>query len=192
MARPDRLDEKDRQIVSLLVKDPGASQSYIAAQVNLSQPSVGARIQRLKDNGAIAFYVGMDLNRVGLHLAKVEIAAKNTGNVLKRIQGCPWFLNALIVSGSHNICVLLVGEDISSMEALIENHVRQDPEVTEALFEVVASTSNDIVLPIDLMLNKNESPPCGHPCNCANCMSYEMDRCTGCPASEFYRGTFWS
>ena len=192
MVRQDRLDEKDRHIISLLVKNPEASQSYIATQVNLSQPSVGARIQRLKENGAVAFLVGMNYKRIGLHLAKVDITARNAGKVLKRMQGCPWFLNALIVSGTHNLCLLLVGEDISSLEALVENHVRHDPEVERAIFRVVTSTSNDMVIPVELALKKNDIPPCGTPCNCANCDSYEMDRCTGCPASEFYKGDFWS
>ncbi len=192
MARQDRLDEKDRHIISLLVKNPEASQSYIATQVNLSQPSVGARIQRLKENGAVAFLVGMNYKRIGLHLAKVDITARNAGKVLKRMQGCPWFLNALIVSGKHNLCLLLVGEDISSLEALVENHVRHDSEVEEAIFRVVTSTSNDMVIPVELALKKNEIPPCGTPCNCTNCSSYEMDRCTGCPASEFYKGEFWN
>ncbi|MFQ5819643.1 MAG: AsnC family transcriptional regulator, partial [Candidatus Heimdallarchaeota archaeon] len=74
MTRQQRiLDEKDRQIISLLAKNPEASQSFIAQQVNLSQPSVGARIQRLKQEGAIAYLVGMNFKHIGLHLAKVEV-----------------------------------------------------------------------------------------------------------------------
>lgn len=191
MARQDRLDEKDRQIISLLVKNPEASQSYIASQVNLSQPSVGARIHRLKENGAVAWLIGMNYKKIGLHLAKVDVATKNAGNVLKHLQGCPWFLNAFIVSGEHNVCMLLVGEDISSLEAVVENHVRQDPGVSNAVFRVISSTSNDMVIPVELALNKTDSP-CGEPCKCGECASYEMGRCTGCPASDFYKGTFWS
>ena len=110
MTKNQQFDEKDRRIISLLVKDPEASQSHIAAQVNLSQPSVGSRIHRLKENGAIAYRVGMDVKKIGLHLAKVDMTARNVDKVLKRFYGCPFFMNGLMVSGAHNLCMFL-GKD---------------------------------------------------------------------------------
>jgi DNA-binding Lrp family transcriptional regulator len=190
--RLQRLDEKDKQIISVLVKNPEASQSYIATKVNLSQPAVGARLQRLKESGNIAHFVGMDIKKVGFHLAKVEIAANNIENVLGRLKSCPHFLNGLVVSGKQNLCMLLIGEDISTLEALVEHHVRTDPEVHDAVFNVVTNTSSNFIIPITLSFEKGDIPPCGRECQCGTCSSYESGRCTGCPASEFYRGTFWS
>jgi len=187
-----RLDEKDKQIVSVLVNNPEASQSYIATKVNLSQPAVGARLQRLKESGNIAHFVGMDIKKIGFHLAKIEISTKNVENVLKRLNSCPHFLNGLMVSGKQNLCILLIGEDISTLEALVENHVRKDPDVNEATFNVVMNTSSNFIIPIMLSFEKGNTPPCGRECNCNNCSSYEMGRCTGCPASEYYTGSFWS
>ncbi len=192
MPRQQRiLDEKDRQIISLLAKNPEASQSLIAQQVNLSQPSVGARIQRLKKEGAIAFLVGMNFKRIGLHLAKVEVVTRNIEQVLSPIKNCPYFLNGLIVSGQNNLCLLFIGEDIASLEAFVDKHVRRNPEVNNAQFDIVASSSNDFIVPVELSFQKEDQPPCEEACNCPQCASYEMERCKGCPASKYYRGTFW-
>ncbi len=192
MPRQQRiLDEKDRQIISFLTKNPEASQSFIAQQVNLSQPSVGARIQRLKKEGAIAFLVGMNFKHIGLHLAKVEVATRNLEQVLNPIKGCPYFLNGLIVSGQSNLCLLFIGEDISTLEAFVDKHVRRNPEVSNVQFEIVASSSNDFIVPVELSFNKEDLPPCGVDCKCPECASYKMERCKGCPVSEHYRGTFW-
>ena len=190
MAKQHNLDDKDRQIISILVENPEASQSYIATKVNLSQPSVGSRIHRLKENGAIAFRVGMDFKKIGLHIGKADIAAKNVETVIKKLQECPYFLNAFIISGTHNLSLFLAGEDISTLEALVEHHVRRDPEVRDVTFDVVVSSSRDLVIPVQLSLDKEQGAPCGE-CKCGECASYEMGRCLGCPLTEYYKGTFW-
>jgi biotin synthase len=64
MERAD-LDDKDRKIISIFERDPEISQAEIAQQVGLSQPTVGARLQKLKQTGAIASSVGMDLKKIG-------------------------------------------------------------------------------------------------------------------------------
>ena len=151
-----------------------------------------AEIQRLKESGNVAHFVGMDIKKVGFHLAKVEIAANNIETVVNRLSRCPHFLNGFMVSGKKNLCILLIGEDISTLEALVEHHVRTDPEVSDAIFNVVTNTSSNFIIPITLSFEKGDIPPCGRECKCETCSSYESGRCTGCPASEFYRGTFWS
>jgi len=191
MPRQRLLDEKDRQIISLLAKNPEASQSFIAQQVNLSQPSVGARIQRLKKEGAIAFLVGMNFKHIGLHLAKVEVVTRNIEQVLNRFKDCPYFLNGLTVSGSHNLCLLLIGEDLATLTALVDKHVRNIPEVNNVRFEVATNPINDFIVPVKLSFQKEETPPCATECNCPECVYYEMERCNGCPITKYYRGTFW-
>jgi len=69
-----RLDEKDRQIITLFQKNPEISQSEIAEIIGLSQPSVGMRIKKLKDRGILSHIVGMNFKKVNLFLAKVEIS----------------------------------------------------------------------------------------------------------------------
>lgn len=52
------------------------SDKEIARLIGISQPSVGARIKKLKERGLISYVVGTNLKKVGLYLSKVEITAK--------------------------------------------------------------------------------------------------------------------
>src|SRR5660397_25749 len=107
------LDKRDREILSLYEKHPEMSQSEMAEKLKISQPSVSARIHKLKQKGALSHIVGMNLKKVSLYMAKVDVIANNTSSVLDIFKDCPYFLNGLIVSGRNNLCLFFVGEDLS-------------------------------------------------------------------------------
>lgn len=99
------IDKRDREILSLLEKSPEMSQNDMAEILKISQPSVSARIHKLKQKGALVHIVGMNLKKVKLHMAKVDVTANNTSSLLDIFKDCPYFLNGLIVSGKHNLCL---------------------------------------------------------------------------------------
>lgn len=183
------LDEKDRKILSLFEKDPDISQVEIAEQVGLSQPTVGARISKLKQSGVISTAAGMDLVKVGLKLAKVDVTTKNSIDVLNRFKACPCFLNGFIVSGKENLCLFFIAEDISTIEAIIDKHIRSHPSVMDVDLGIIITTVNDLILPVKLGVEKGEKTPCGF--DCKECDYYTSNRCLGCCASKAYKGTFW-
>ncbi len=183
------LDEKDRIIVSLFEKNPDISQAEIAEQVGLSQPTVGARIGKLRQSGVISMAAGMSLMKVGLKLAKVDITAKNSVELLNRFKPCPYFMNGLVVSGKENLCVFFIAEDASTLDAIVDKHIRSDPSVVEADLSIVMGSVNEMVQPVRLSVEKGERTPCG--LICAECGYYTSGRCLGCCASKAYRGTFW-
>ena len=55
-----KLDDKDRAIISMYAKNPDVSQEEIGEVVDLSQPSVAARVRKLKEGGAIETPIGDD------------------------------------------------------------------------------------------------------------------------------------
>ena len=183
------LDEKDRRILMLLSENPEMSQSEIAEKVGLSQPSVGARIKRLKESGAISSFIGMNLKKTGLYLAKVDITTKNTNEIVQKFVCCPFFLNGFIVTGRDNLSLFFVSEDISTLEALVDKHIRGDPNVIDADFGIVITPLRDFVMPVKTKIEKAEETPCNS--DCATCTYYESERCLGCPLTAYYRGTFW-
>ncbi|HDL15715.1 MAG TPA: Lrp/AsnC family transcriptional regulator [Euryarchaeota archaeon] len=185
------LDEKDRMIISLLKDRPDISQSEIAGKVGISQPSVGVRLRKLKSKGAVSFLIGMNFKKVDLYLAKVDLTAKNTAKVLDSFKGCPYFLNGLIVSGKNNLCLFLVGEDISTLEAIVDRHLRSNPCAADVEMNVIIASSDDLVFPVRMTFNTHYNPPCGSEGKCDSCSYYESERCLGCPITGHYRGTFW-
>ncbi len=184
-------DKRDRQILSLLEKYPEMSQNDIAEKLGISQPSVSARMHKLKQKGALAHVVGMNLKKVDLYMAKVDVIANNTSLVLDIFKDCPYFLNGLIVSGKHNLCLFFVGEDIATLEAIVDGHLRSNPLVRSAEVSIVITPMKDLIMPIKMNFDFSSVPPCGHGCNCKDCPHHISSRCLGCPVTSSYNGKIW-
>ncbi|HLB70153.1 MAG: Lrp/AsnC family transcriptional regulator [Candidatus Methanoperedens sp.] len=185
------LDKRDREILSLMEKDPEMSQNDIAEKLKISQPSVSARIHKLKQKGALAHVVGMNLKKVHLYMAKVDVIANNTSSVLDIFKDCPYFLNGLIVSGKHNLCLFFVGEDIATLEAIVDGHLRNNPAVQGAEVSIVITPMKDLILPLRMNFDFSNDPPCGIGCNCKECAHHASNRCLGCPVTNSYSGKIW-
>jgi DNA-binding Lrp family transcriptional regulator len=188
MERAD-FDDKDRKIISIFEGNPDISQSEIAHQVGLSQPTVGARIQKLRQSGAIAASVGMDLKKVGLNLAKVDLITNNSIDIINQFKHCPYFLNGLIVSGRENLSLFFIAEDIATIEAIVDRHLRSNHSVSGVNLGIVVSPVNEMIMPVKMALEKKEVGHCGF--DCAACPYYQNNRCLGCPATRHYKGKFW-
>ncbi len=185
------LDKRDREILSLLEKSPEMSQSDMADKLKISQPSISARIYKLKQKGALAHVVGMNLKKVNLHMAKVDVTANNTSSLLDIFKDCPYFLNGLIVSGKHNLCLFFVGEDIATLEAIVDGHLRNNPLVKEAEVSIVISPMKDLIMPLRMNFDFKDIPPCGNQCKCEECHYHISNRCLGCPVTNSYCGNIW-
>lgn len=185
------LDKRDRELLSLLERNPEISQNDIAEKLRISQPSVSARVHKLKKKGALAHVVGMNLRKVDLYMAKVDVIANNTSSVLDIFKDCPYFLNGLIVSGKHNLCLFFVGEDIATLEAIVDGHLRSNPLVRSAEVSIVITPMKDLILPLKMNFDFSSTPPCGNGCNCRECQHHISNRCLGCPVTSSYNGKIW-
>jgi Lrp/AsnC family leucine-responsive transcriptional regulator len=185
------LDKRDRAILSLLELNPEMSQNDMAEKLKISQPSVSARVHKLKQKGALSHVVGMNLKKVNLYMAKVDVIANNTSSVLEIFKDCPYFLNGLIVSGKYNLCLFFIGEDIATLEAIVDGHLRSNPLVKGAEVSIVITTMKDLVMPVKMSFGTSSTPPCGNGCNCKECQHHISDRCLGCPVTNSYNGNIW-
>jgi len=185
------LDKKDRIILSLTHDNQEISQEEIAKKIHLSQPSVAIRIKKLKNRGFIDRIIGVNLNKVGLNVAMVKVTSTNTTSVLNELRDCPFFLNGFVISGKENLVLLFVGEDISSLESIIDSRLRPDKDVQSADFDVVISSIKDFVIPIKMITDPLNKPPCGTDTKCKDCPAYQGGKCFGCPATSQYKGVFW-
>ena len=190
MARQSiKLDQKDRKIITLLHDNQDISQDEIAKEVKLSQPSVAIRIKKLKENGIIDFIVGVNLNKVGIYVAMVSVRTTNTTKILNMFRDCPFFLNGFVTSGEKNLMLLLAGEDLASLESMIDERLRPDEDVQSADFNIMISSIKDFIMPIKLIERPLNKPPCG--IEYQECQAYHENRCFGCPATSRYKGVFW-
>jgi len=177
-----KIDEKDRTIISMYALNPNVSQEDIAHQIGLSQPSVAVRIRKLKERGAIETQTGINPLKMGLYVAKVDVTTNNSIPIMEMFRGCPYFANGFTVSGKYNLCLFFISENISALEALVNNHLRSHEYVTDLAFNIIISSEKDFIVPTVLQSGESVDPPCGDHVNCQNCPSFAGERCSGCPA----------
>ncbi len=185
------LDEKDKIIISMYSADPTVSQEAIARVLRLSQPSVASRVAKLRDRGALELTVGVSPLKMGLYLAKVDLSSTNPSVILDRFADCPYFANGFSVSGRHNLCLFFFSESVTTLESIVNGHIRSDPSVKDVDFDIVIASQKDYVIPVKLKPERCSTAPCGIGLNCRDCPSFKGRKCMGCPVTGQYQGTFY-
>ena len=186
-----KLDEKDRMIISLYASNPDISQDEIAHNISLSQPSVAIRIKKLREGGALEFQTGINPLKMGLYVAKVDISSTNPKEILTMFRDCPYFANGYSISGKNNLCLFFVSENISTLEAIVNGHIRPSKSVTDVDFNIVINTERDFIVPTILTPERRDTPPCKILIKCSECGSFKEKKCMGCPATGEYQGWFY-
>jgi DNA-binding Lrp family transcriptional regulator len=186
-----RLDDKDKIIISMYSANPDISQDAIAKVLKLSQPSVAARVAKLKGWGALEMNVGVNPLKMGLYLAKVDLSSTNPDRILKMFHGCPYFANGFSVSGRHNLCLFFFSESVTTLEAIVNGHIRSDPSVQDVDFDIVIASVKDFIIPVSLRPEHSRTPPCGIELKCKDCASFKGRKCMGCPVTGQYQGSFY-
>lgn len=144
-----KLDDIDRQIISLVQENPALTHTEIAQRIDRSQPTVGMRIKKLEKNGILQFQPGINFKKVDLHLATVEIKTKNPEEIMDMAKYCPFMLNAFRLSGEHNVCILLASSKLPKLDNIVNYHFRNNPDILSVSMEVVVDIAKDFILPID-------------------------------------------
>lgn len=158
------LDDRDNTILSLVQKSSNISQEEIAKKIKLSQPSVGARIRKLQQKGILHNINGVNFRIVDLNLAKVDISATDTTAIINEFKDCPFFINALITSGRHNLCLFFTATDLKRLEGIVNHHLRGNPKVKDIELNIVISTSKDLVLPLNIDYENKKQMNCEQHC----------------------------
>lgn len=162
-----KLDNIDRQIITLVQEDPNLTHTQIAEKINRSQPTVGMRIKKLEKEGILQFQPGINFKKVDLFLATVEVNTKRPNVILDMAKFCPFMLNAFRLSGAHNICILIASSKLEKLDIIVNYHFRSNPDVQSVSMELVTDIAKDFILPIDF--DSEEHTPtleegCGDKC----------------------------
>lgn len=163
-----KLDDIDKQIITLIQEDPSYTHTQIAEKINRSQPTVGMRIKKLEKNGILQFQPGINFRLVNIHLATVEINTKNPDEIFEMAKCCPFMINAFKLSGDHNICIFLASTELSKLDNIINYHFRSNPDVQSVSMELVTEIAKDLILPIDFSSDEYEPTienGCGEKCS---------------------------
>ncbi|MBC7114053.1 MAG: Lrp/AsnC family transcriptional regulator [Archaeoglobi archaeon] len=183
-----RIDEKDKKIISLLSRDPDMPQEEIARKVGLSQPSVALRIKKLREAGFIDKLTGMNPKKMGVVMAKVDVETDDSNALLENFKECPYFLFGFVVSGKYNVSMIFFGDDISTLETIVNRHIRTLDFVKDVEFNVIIRSEGQIIAPIKVG-EREDFPPCNPKVlyTCKECRDHGRG-CLGCPITGDYLG----
>ena len=138
------MDDIDRQLVGLLLRDARASYAELARAVGLSAPSVHDRVRRLERSGAITGYAAVvDPHAVGLGVTALVGILQREGveqddlattlAAIEEIEDC-WF-----VAGEEAFVVKVRVADIDALEHTL-GVLRRTEGVARTRTTVVLST----------------------------------------------------
>ncbi|TIY04080.1 MAG: Lrp/AsnC family transcriptional regulator, partial [Mesorhizobium sp.] len=117
------LDDLDRRLLEILIKDSRTSLKELAQQVGLSSPSVAERLRRLEDRGIIrAFTVEIDPQALGYSLQAIVRIRPLPGKlhiVQKLIEEIPEFGECDKVTGDDCFVARLFVRSIGDLDKLL-------------------------------------------------------------------------
>lgn len=139
------LNDRDIQIMQLVMDDPHISQSQIAVKLKLSQPSINFRLKKLREKGILTYDVGIDVSKAKLFLARVDFTAKSAQKILDGLKNCPYFVNGFVMSGKNNGSVFFISEDLKKIDEIVNNELRIHEQVSDINVNVVVNTIKNFI-----------------------------------------------
>lgn len=141
--RTAELDELDRLIVTALRADGRLSMRALAERLHISRAGAYTRVQRLERAGVITGYAAtVDPARVGYDVAAyvyLKVDQHSWQELSRQILELPEVEHGALVSGEHDIVLLVRARDTAELRNLVLTRLQAIPEVlatrTELIFD---------------------------------------------------------
>jgi DNA-binding Lrp family transcriptional regulator len=127
------LDDIDQQIVAALRADGRLSVRALAEAVHISRASAYARVRRLETSRVITGYTAtVDPRRCGYGLSAyvfLKITQHSWKTVGRQVLSIPEVDHATLLSGEHDIMLLVRTRDAASLRDVVLTRLQNMPEV---------------------------------------------------------------
>lgn len=153
MSESLEIDNVDKKIMELLQSKPNITHTKISKAVDRSQPTVGLRIKKLEEKGAIDYQAGINLRRAPLQVVRVDLKTSDPKQLMDLVKICPFMFNAYRLSGDRNLSITIAVKDIKFLDKIINLHFRDNELVQEVAVYFITDMANDLVLPVNLDYN---------------------------------------
>jgi DNA-binding Lrp family transcriptional regulator len=127
------LDDLDRQVVTALRANARLSMRALAAELHISRASAYARVERLEQAGVITGYSAtINPQKYGCGLSAyvfLKIAQQSWKRVRNQVLSMPEIDHAALVSGEHDIMLLVRTRDAAELRDLVLTELQGMPEI---------------------------------------------------------------
>lgn len=131
------VDDLDKSILSLFQKDPEITHSEIANKVGLSQPAVGARIKRLKENGILEHNYGINLRNIKSKIVRIDISSGDPISLLEEVEVLQNVIFAYRMIGNINLTLWVVADTWNEVEDFANYYVRRKDNTRIVMMNVI-------------------------------------------------------
>jgi len=189
------VDNVDKKLVSILVKDGRTSLSEIGKQLGMSHVAVSKRLEKMQRHGLLQVTAAVNTEKLDVKMLFMAIETENSevaDMILEKYKDCPRLIMLTPVTGRYNLFAVMIAEDTWSLESIIGTcSLRTEPGVRRSETWFGNAPFVPKYLPIDLAPERdaNDVTPCGR--DCGSCKRYQADKCLGCPPTSHYKGTLW-
>ena len=119
-----KLDQVDRDILTILQSEGRSSASYIADEIGMSIPAVTDRIKKLQDSGVIlGFTTLVDHRKVGLDVSAfitvISESSSHYSDVVRQANKTPEIVQCFTTTGNGSHVLLAITENSTSLEKLL-------------------------------------------------------------------------
>ena len=148
-----KLDQVDRDILSILQVEGRSSASHIAAEISMSIPAVTDRIKKLQESGIIlGFTTLLDHRKMGLDVSAfitvISESSSHYNNVVRQANKTPEIVQCFTTTGNGSHVLLAITENTISLEKLLRI-IQSWPGVMRTETQMVLSSYKSInALPI--------------------------------------------
>jgi DNA-binding Lrp family transcriptional regulator len=143
------LDEKDREILKVLLNNARSSVATIAERTNILRDTVSKRIDKLKEKGVVLGFdttldpVALGYNYFAHIFIKLEALPKEELlDFYNKLKDTPEITHITKILGNFDLVLTVVARDGMHFDEIIENIKRNPKKIIEKL-EVATITSED-------------------------------------------------
>jgi DNA-binding Lrp family transcriptional regulator len=188
------LDEIDRNIISQLQLDGRTTLKDLSKIVGYTSMGVRKRVNKLLEQGNISISALINVESLNLCVAIVLLeveSSKSMNKLLERFRSCPRVVNIFTTLGGYNITALIVAEDQSTLDSIsIEKcSLRSNEGIRRSEIYPISSVHYTPFMPVRQYLAEKEKAKSPCDVNCGSCQRYKEEKCVGCPATHYYRGS---
>jgi DNA-binding Lrp family transcriptional regulator len=188
------LDDVDRKIISQLQLDGRTTLEELARNVGYTSMGVKKRLKKLLEREIIKISASINIEPLKLYAAIVLLemeSAEAMQKLLERFKDCPRVVHIFTTLGGYNLIALVVAEGQDTLESISMEKcsLRSGGGIRRSEFYPIGNIYYSSFLPIREYLTHKENTPT--PCNidCRPCSRYKAEKCVGCPAMSYYKGT---
>lgn len=188
------MDDVDRKIISQLQLNGRTTLGELGRVTGLTSMGVKKRVDKLVEKDVLKVSALINGEKLNLHAAVVLIEIESSNamqRLLERFKDCPRVVNIFTTLGGFNLIAIVVAEDRDTLESIsVEKcSLRSSEGIRRSEFYPIGNIHYSQYLPIREYLahKKRTTTPCN--VDCRPCNRYKTEKCVGCPATTYYRGT---